>query len=406
MNEFINARPLALPAATPSRREAMVIKLLGAIECGSLTLESPSGDHWRIGSGERSISWQVHDDHVFGEILAHADIGLAESWMRGGWGTDDLTGLLTLLARNREPLGRAVYGNALRLLGHRLQHLLRANTRAGSRRNIAAHYDLGNDFYQSWLDSSMTYSSALFGDQPGLDLATAQRRKYLRILQQIDPRPGQVILEIGCGWGGFAEVAAQEFGCRVHGITLSQEQLNFARQRAVNGGWSDLASFEYRDYRDLDGAWDHVVSIEMFEAVGERFWPGYFRRVRELLRPGGRALIQTITIADALFARYRRGTDFIQQYVFPGGMLPSPARFTALAQRHGLQVADDFAFGMDYARTLNHWHQAFNQQLDTVRAQGCDNRFIRLWQFYLAYCEAGFSVGSTDVHQYLLQPVR
>lgn len=394
---------LSLAGAPASSEEKMVLHLLSQVALGAVTIQLPRGDSVRLGPGDHPVIWNIHDDDVFSEVLAAGDIGLGESWMRGGWGTDDLTGLLTFLARNRDALGKAVYGHPLRLLGHRLWHRFRVNTRAGSRRNIAAHYDLGNDFYRLWLDESMSYSAALFGDAPQMDLAAAQRMKYLRILDRLDPRPGDRILEIGCGWGGFAEVAAQDYGCRVEGITLSSAQLAFARQRAEQGGWSGQAEFRYQDYRDVQGQYDHIVSVEMFEAVGERFWPGYFRGLRRLLKPGGRAVVQTITIADDLFRRYRRGTDFIQRYIFPGGMLPSPARFESLARKQGLAVDESFAFGMDYARTLNHWHRRFNARLDGVKQLGFDDHFIRMWQFYLAYCEAGFLAGSTDVRQYLLQ---
>jgi cyclopropane-fatty-acyl-phospholipid synthase len=219
-------------------------------------------------------------------------------------------------------------------------------------------------------------------------------------------RPGDQILEIGCGWGGFAEVAATQYGAVVRGLTLSRRQLEYARQRARTGGWVDRAHFELQDYRDAEGRYDHIVSIEMFEAVGERYWPIYFRRLGELLRPGGGALVQTITIADEYFDRYRSGTDFIQRYVFPGGMLPAPGRFTALARRGGFEVADDLAFGPDYARTLALWLERFDASIEAVRALGYGARFERMWRLYLAYCEAGFRSGSTDVHQYHLMPLR
>jgi len=287
-----------------------------------------------------------------------------------------------------------------RLLSHRLQHLLRANTRSGSRRNIEAHYDLGNDFYALWLDPTMTYSAAVFAS-PDESLADAQLRKYRRILGELGVQPGQTLLEVGCGWGGFAEVAATEFGCKVLGITLSPSQLEFARARAQRGGYADRVDFELCDYRDVRGRYDHVVSIEMIEAVGERFWPTYFAQLSALLKPGGRCVVQAITIADALFARYRRGTDFIQRHVFPGGMLPSPGAVAKQAQRAGLDVVGDFAFGRDYARTLERWHQTFDAQAAAVRAQGFPERFLRMWRFYLAYCEAGFDTGDIDVHHYV-----
>ena len=255
-----------------------------------------------------------------------------------------------------------------------------------------AHYDLGNAFYSEWLDETMSYSSALYGDNAALAMADAQRAKYRRILQRLDARPGQRILEIGCGWGGFAEVAAREAGALVLGVTLSPAQLEFAQQRMQRAGLTGQVTLELRDYRDLgDQKFDHVVSIEMFEAVGERWWPTYFKALQQLLKPGGRAVVQSITIRNELFARYRRGTDFIQQHVFPGGMLPSPHAFAGQAERAGLQLHDSFAFGRDYAQTLAEWAATFERRWPEITAQGFDERFRRVWRFYLAYCEAGFA---------------
>lgn len=384
-----------LPRAT-----RLALELFDRLEGGALALELPDGLRLRAGHGPLVAHLRVRDHAVFDEALARGDIGFAEAWMEGLWETDELTGLLTLLSRNRVQLGQAVYGRLLRMLGHRLTHLLRANTRAGSRRNIEAHYDLGNDFYALWLDSTMTYSAAVFA-APDDSLHDAQLRKYRRILEQLGVQPGQTVLEVGCGWGGFAEVAATEFGCRVLGITLSPSQLAFARARAERGGFADRVDFALCDYRDVRGQYDHIVSIEMIEAVGERFWPTYFGQLSALLKPGGRCVVQAITIADALFARYRRGTDFIQRYIFPGGMLPSPAVVERQAQDAGLGVVGDFAFGRDYARTLAHWHREFEAQWPAVKAQGFDERFRRMWRFYLAYCEAGFETGDIDVHHYV-----
>ena len=377
------------------------LSILGRLTGGALAVILPDGSELLLGDGPRRASFTVHDVSMFEHTFSRGDIGFAESFIRGEWETDHLAGLLTLLAQNRKVIERALYGNAWRLIAYRIHHLLRANTKAGSKRNIIAHYDLGNDFYKLWLDETMTYSSALFAE--GASLAEAQRNKYRRILKDLNIQPGQRILEIGCGWGGFAEVAVQEFGATLRGLTLSPSQLEWAERRAQQGGWADKAEFVLRDYRDETEKFDHIVSIEMFEAVGKRYWPQYFSQVRNLLKPGGRAVIQVITIDDALFKRYVKGTDFIQRYVFPGGMLPSPGVFRRLAREAGLRVEEDLAFGLDYARTLARWHETFMQQLDAVRAQGFDDQFIRLWRFYLAYCEAGFRAGSTDVHQYSLE---
>jgi cyclopropane-fatty-acyl-phospholipid synthase len=284
-----------------------------------------------------------------------------------------------------------------------VRHLLNRNSRAGSRKNIHAHYDIGNAFYQLWLDPSMTYSSARFSPASGTDLAQAQAQKYRDILGQLALRPGERVLEIGCGWGGFAEVAAREAGAHVTGLTLSTQQLAYARQRMQDAGLDHLAELRLCDYRDSKGQYDAVASIEMFEAVGEAYWPSYFDCVARSLKPGGRACVQTIVIADELFERYRTGTDFIQQYIFPGGMLPSPSAFRAMAQASGLAVTREFAFGIDYADTLAAWRHAFQARLDAVRAQGFDERFIRIWDFYLCYCEAAFRAGNTSVMHFTLE---
>ncbi|HRA81314.1 MAG TPA: cyclopropane-fatty-acyl-phospholipid synthase family protein [Thauera sp.] len=384
-----------LPRAT-----RLALEVFDRLKGGALAIELPDGVRLRAGHGPLVAHLRVRDHAVFDEALARGDIGFGESWMDGQWDTDELTGLLTLLSRNRERIGQAIYGRLLRMIGHRITHLLRANTRSGSRRNIEAHYDLGNDFYALWLDPSMSYSAAVFAADDD-SLHDAQLRKYRRILEQLDVRPGQTVLEVGCGWGGFAEVAAVEYGCKVLGITLSPSQLAFARERAQRGGFAAAADFALCDYRDVRGQYDHVVSIEMIEAVGERFWPTYFAQLAALLKPGGRCVVQSITIDDALFARYRRGTDFIQRYVFPGGMLPSPAAVERQARGAGLEVVGDFAFGRDYARTLAHWHRSFEAQWPAVKAQGFDERFRRMWRFYLSYCEAGFETGDIDVHHFV-----
>ena len=395
-------RTAALPATlAPATRTA--IKLLQTIEGGNLRLVLPDGQNIMLGHGAERATLQVNDERVFRRVLAEGDIGFGESWIDGDWHSDQPAELLTLLAENRGQLARAVHGSWLPVLGHRLRHLLRSNTRAGSKRNILAHYDLGNDFYQLWLDPSMSYSAALFGPDPQQSLEQAQRQKYMRLLESLDPKPGDTILEVGCGWGGLAEIAATEFGCRVHGITLSPSQLAWSQARAQQKGFADLADFSLTDYRDVRGQYDHIVSIEMFEAVGERFWPSYFEQLSRCLKPGGRAAVQTITIANERFNAYRRGTDFIQRHIFPGGMLPSPQVFERRAASAGFSVLDRHAFGIDYARTLAQWHRRFDAAWPEIAAQGFDERFRRLWRFYLAYCEAGFRSGATDVYQFLLE---
>lgn len=387
-----------------------VLALLDRIKHGQIVVRLPDGTHHYCGENHDGLSVDlvIHEWSVFDDMLSRGDIGAAESFIEGLWGTESLTSLLTLISQNRDELQQAIHGKRWQLLGAWVLHKLRANTRQGSKRNIMAHYDLGNDFYRLWLDDTMTYSSALFSDHanPDLaqwhDLAKAQRAKNQRMIRSLEVQAGDHILEIGCGWGGFAEQATT-LGARVTGLTLSPAQQEFARNRARSGHWDDRAEFFLTDYRDMTGQYDHIVSVEMFEAVGERWWPTYFRTLQRLLKPGGTALIQVITIDDQLFPQYRKGTDFIQRHVFPGGMLPSPRVFKEQAAHAGMHVVDDLAFGSHYAKTLALWHDMFMDRLLDVKAQGFDDRFIRLWRFYLAYCEAGFRAGSIDVHQYTLQ---
>jgi len=375
---------------------ALVLRALERLERGRLEVALPGGQRRAFGEGNARADLEVRNREAFTRILRAGDIGFAEGYLDGDWTTSDLTRLLTLLAANREPLERPLYGSFLGRLAHRLLHLARANTRTGSRRNIAAHYDLGNEFYALWLDPTMTYSSALYQGDGARSLAQAQHAKLSRALERLELASGARLLEIGCGWGSFAELAAAH-GHHVTGLTLSAEQQAYARRRL-----GAHAAIELRDYRDERGRYDAVVSIEMIEAVGERWWPAYFAKIAEVLPAGGRALVQAIMIDDALFERYRAGSDFIQKYIFPGGMLPSPARFEFEAAAAGLRVVEVHRFGADYARTLAAWRGRFHARWEEARALGFDERFRRLWEFYLAYCEAGFASGSTDVVQYLL----
>ena len=387
---------LAWPSGTRLRRDTRtVLSLLGKLGGGLLEVSLPDGGRFVFGDGEPVAVMQVRDEQVFSRVLARGDIGLAEAWLDGEWSSPDVTALLTLLARNRAVLRQALYGAWHRLLLARVRHAFNRNSRAGSRRNIMAHYDLGNEFYRQWLDHGMSYSAALFGGNPALPLEAAQDAKYRRILGRLAAAPGQRVLEIGCGWGGFAELATRA-GLQVTGLTLSPAQLEWARERVPD------ADLRLQDYRDTTERFDHVVSIEMFEAVGERWWPTYFRTVANALKPEGRAVIQSITIRDDLFANYRKGTDFIQQYIFPGGMLPSREIFRAQAARQGLTVRDEFAFGSDYARTLALWREGFEASWPQIAPLGFDETFRRLWLFYLSYCEAGFLAGSIDVVQFEL----
>jgi len=387
----------ALPLAARA-----VLKTLERLAHGRLQLTLPDGATLDFGPGGVGAALAVRDWRAFNRIVYSGDIGFAEGWLEGEWTSADLPGLLTLLARNRAALDGAVYGSLLGRLVHGLLHALRANTRNGARRNIAAHYDLGNAFYQLWLDPGMSYSSALFEGDVTRSLGEAQDAKLERTLERLAPPAGGHVLEIGCGWGSFAERAARR-GLRVSGITLSHEQLAYARRRIAAAGLVQRVRLELRDYRDLHARYDAIVSIEMLEAVGERWWPTYFAKLAACLPHGGRALVQSIVIDDGLFERYRSGSDFIRAYVFPGGMLPTTPRVRREAMRAGFELIGTQAFGLDYARTLAHWRARFTAALPQLHGLGFDARFARLWTFYLAYCEAGFRSGSTDVAQFLLR---
>lgn len=398
----MNSTTAPQPAGFPLPRHApaaarTTLQLLQRLHHGSLTLQLPDGSVQRFGSGTGPLaSIRIHDWSVFGAALKSGDIGFAESYIAGHWSTPQLADLLRLLIANREALDDMVYGSWIGRLVYRLRHRLNRNSKANSRKNIHAHYDLGNAFYGLWLDETMNYSSALY-EQPGQDIVLAQHAKVRRALRMVGARPGQRLLEIGCGWGALAEKAITAFGVSLTGVTLSTEQLAYAQQR--NPG----ADLRLQDYRDIpDAPFDAICSIEMVEAVGREYWDTYFGTVSRLLKPGGRACIQSITIRDDLFDRYVAGTDFIQQYIFPGGCLPSPSQFRAAAERAGLKVVDQFHFGPDYAQTLRVWRQQFLANQERVLQQGFDQRFLRTWEFYLAYCEAAFDQGNTDVVQFTL----
>ena len=378
-----------------ARDTCIVFDLLENLQGGLLEIRLPDGSTSLFGDGEHGVTLHVHDETMFSRVLARGDIGLAEAYLDGLWETPDLTALLTLLANNRAVLKKALYGSWRQLLAARVRHWLNRNNRAGSRRNIMAHYDLGNDFYRLWLDPTMSYSAAIYRDGQADSLASAQHAKYQRILQRLQAKPGERVLEIGCGWGGFAELAVQS-GLQLTGLTLSPAQLDWAKQRVPQ------ADLRLQDYRDTAEQFDQVVSIEMFEAVGERWWPSYFQTVAKALKPGGKAVIQSITIGDDLFPAYRKGTDFIQQDIFPGGMLPSRSAFRRAAAKAGLVVQQEYAFGLDYARTLAEWRHAFETNWPQIQQLGFDETFRRLWRLYLCYCEAGFKAGNIDVVQFEL----
>ena len=369
-------------------------------EAGSVTWILPDGTTLRI-AGTRpgpNATVRINSYKFIRRVLMSGAIGFAEGFMAGEWETPDLSAALEAFSLNFDSLAPLVSGNPVMRAVHGLYHLMHRNSRQGSRKNIHAHYDLGNSFYARWLDPTMTYSSALY-ERPGQPLSQAQTAKYAALARTIVLAPGKHVLEIGCGWGGFAEFAAKEVGARVTGITISKAQYEFARRRLFDQGLADKADIKLVDYRDVTGQYDAVASIEMFEAVGEAYWPAYFDKVREVLAPGGRAGLQIITIRDELFGAYRSSPDFIQRYIFPGGMLPSEARLKQETERAGLEWRDLRRFGHDYADTLAEWARRFEAAWSEIRADGFDERFRRLWRFYLSYCEAGFRTERTDVIQ-------
>lgn len=375
----------------------LLLNMAERLQHGHLRLIHPNGYQQHFGDrSAAAVSLKLETWAALREVISKGDIGFAEAYRDQRLDTNDLTGLLRLALKNRAVLDRAIDGTWWGRALYRLKHVFNANTREGSKKNIHAHYDIGNAFYKLWLDPSMTYSSAWFGGSFDQSLLMAQNAKYERILNLLQPQPGARILEIGCGWGGFAEAAARR-GCSVHGITLSREQLHYAQERMQRGGFDALVELEFLDYRDLQGQYDHIVSIEMLEAVGERFWPHYFTQVFQCLKPGGTAVIQTITIANERFEQYREGTDFIQQYIFPGGMLPSPAVLESHITAAGFSLEHHEDFGPDYAETLRRWRNAFEASLADIVLQGFDASFIRLWRFYLCYCEAAFDEAATGV---------
>ncbi len=387
-----------------------ILKLLGRLQHGSLTVELPDGLVCHFGKNNDgqtpSATLHLKNWSVCGATLRSGDIGFAEGYIQGDWSTPNLTDLLKLFIRNRQQVEDAIYGSWFGRLLYRIKHLLNRNTRSNSQKNIHAHYDLGNAFYQLWLDDTMNYSSAWFDGDFARPLRDAQSAKVRRALHMSDVQPGDRVLEIGCGWGALAEMVSTEFDASVVGVTLSTEQLAFAQARMARLGVQKKTDLRLQDYRDInDGPFDAICSIEMIEAVGKEYWDTYFERIARLLKPGGRACVQSIVIDDALFERYIASTDFIQQYIFPGGCLPCPSAVRQAARTAGLEVVDEFAFGTDYAETLRRWRLQFLAQRQEVLALGFDDRFIRIWEFYLSYCEAAFDMSNIDLVQYtLLKP--
>ncbi len=388
-----------LGAALPHHRPGALLLagILRRLRCGTLTVVLPDGQRitHRTAAPGPEATLLLHRWRTPARLLAGGSVGFAQAYMDGDWSSPDIAALLELAARNQS--ARSVLRTLswpVRLL-HRRQHQARANTPDGSRRNIAQHYDLSNDFYASWLDAGMSYSSALFQD-PAQSLEAAQAAKQDRVLALLDVRPGQHVLEIGCGWGGLAERLAAA-GCRVSAVTLSPAQHRHAQARLQRAGLADRVELQLKDYRSIEGQYDRIVSIEMLEAVGEAWWPTWFAMLRDRLRPGGVTVFQSITMADTHFERYRRNADFIQRYIFPGGMLPSPGVLRTQIARAGLAVHASETFGGSYARTLRLWQERFQAAWPDIAAAGFPVRFKRMWEYYLSYCEAGFRAGRIDV---------
>ena len=381
----------------------IVFGALARIRHGSMTVTLPDGRRLIFRGTEpgENAELVIRDFRLTRRFFSGGDLGAAEAFLDGMWDSPNVTAFLQFFLRNKEALQDKMNGMPVARLFSRIGHLMRRNSKTGSRRNIEYHYDLGNRFYTQWLDPTMTYSAARFA-HPGQDLSAAQINKYRSLAEQIGLKPEHHLLEIGSGWGGFAEYAAKEIGCRVTGITISKEQLAFARERMAQKQLSHKVDIRYQDYRDVDEKFDRIASIEMFEAVGEEYWPTYFRKVRDCLKPGGKAGLQIITIADRSFAAYRKRADFIQRYIFPGGMLPSPAVLRQQVAQAGLTWADNLEFGLDYAETLRQWRERFRAAWPDIRAQGFDERFRRMWEYYFSYCEAGFRSGNIDVTQVTL----
>ena len=404
------ASPLSMPAGAPAAART-VLKLLERLHHGGLNVQLPDGSMRRFGQradsrAQPSATLRLHNWKACGAALKSGDIGFAESYIAGDWSTPNLVSLLTVLLRNRAYVEDMIYGSWAGRLLYRIKHLLNRNTKHNSQKNVHAHYDLGNAFYQLWLDESMNYSSAWFNGNLEQPMRQAQDAKVRRALRMAGVQPGDRVLEIGCGWGALAEMASTEFQASVTGVTLSTEQLAFAEQRLQR--LQAQAQLRLQDYRDIsvtgdEAPFDAICSIEMVEAVGREYWPTYFQSVHRLLKPGGRACVQSIVIDDDLFERYISSTDFIQQYIFPGGCLPCPREFRREATAAGLEVVDEFTFGADYAETLKRWRDKFLQARQQVLGLGFDEKFMRTWEFYLCSCEAAFNQGNVDVMQFTLR---
>ena len=376
----------------------LFLEMMSNIRKGSVTIVTPEEKFLKytgIEEGEH-VSIRINEWKFCEDIFMKGDIGLGESYISGYWDCGNINNLIKFGIENYNELERVIKGSLLKILFFRIKHFLNRNSRKGSLKNVHAHYDIGNEFYQLWLDSSMTYSSAIFNSTDE-ELLSAQENKYERILKKLKLKNGDHILEVGCGWGGFMEYAARN-GFKVTGVTISKEQYEFAKKRLSKFG--NLAKVKLQDYRDIDGKYNHIVSIEMFEALGEKYWKKYFKMLFSILKPGGKLIIQSITINNNDFFSYRKCSDFIQQYIFPGGMLPSPKIFKDVAVKQGFIYGGDLEFGRDYGITLKRWEENFSSVLSRVKKLGFDDKFIRTWRFYLKYCQGGFEANKISVFQF------
>lgn len=375
--------------------------LLGIPHKGAVTVTLPSGRSRTLGDANSGLHayLRLKNFNVLGEAMRRGTVGFAAAYINGDIEMEDLTKMFRFFLQNRDIFDNANPGLFRRAAQDLAYHMARPNTREGSKQNIAEHYDLGNDFYSEWLDPTMTYSSAYFTSEEQ-NLENAQRAKYRRLIEMVDMKPGASVLEIGCGWGGFAETIAKEVGARLRGITLSREQLKYGLERLERQGLDDKAKLVFEDYRDTKGQFDHVASIEMIEAVGEEHWPHYFQTVHDRLKPGGTAAIQAITILEKEFETYKSGPDFIQRYIFPGGMLLTKTVMREFAEKSGLVLENVDCFRHSYAKTLRLWRERFLERWPEIAKLGYSEAFKRKWIYYLSYCEAGFTEGFIDVGIY------
>lgn len=383
---------------------ARVFALAKTVNQGRLDFVLPDGRVFRAEGDKPGYVAQVrvHSDDVFTRLVREGDLGFCDSFIEGGWSSPDLQAFLDFIHTDNEMLYRGFPGQALVRAYERLRFYLQSNTKRQAQKNISYHYDLGNDFYALWLDDSMTYSSALFKNGQE-SLEKAQENKYASMVDQMGAKPGDHVLEIGCGWGGFAEYAARERGLKVTGLTISKEQLAYAKARIEAAGLSDQVTFKLQDYRDENGSYDGIASIEMFEAVGEKYWPVYFDTLRRCLKPGRTGTLQIITLDEVRFETYRKRVDFIQKYIFPGGMLPSKTALLQEIEKAGLAFKSQIDFGESYSQTLRRWHARFNEEWGGVAALGFDQRFRNMWNFYLTTCAAAFHSGNCDVVQVTIE---